>query len=1179
MKRCLRGKRKGKRKYNKYLRFLGVNTAGLKSKLTSFKKVLTDLQPSVFFAQETKFREEGNIKLGNDYVIYELVRKNGGGGGLALGCLKELNPCWISDGGDKVEVLSVDIFLKSMKIRCCVAYGPQENDNVEKKEMFWEYLDREVEEARKSGAGFVLQFDGNLWAGNHLIPGDPRPQNKNGNYFEQFLNRNPRLTIVNSLSECEGLITRSRVKNGVLEESILDFFIVCSAVLPFVTKMVIDEKKNHILTNYKSAKITGRAVDSDHYTQYLDINIKIVNEKPEKQEIFNFRDSESQELFRTITSETNEFTNCFNGKSTLIEKIENWRQILNSYCTRAFKKIRINHKKLKPPDKKISELINKRNEMIVKGCVCGKKFGLQSEVQKHKGENTYKSKKGFNFHVKNHTKGEEFVCQECGKQFIRGEIFESHMKQHNLKVLKNSQHKNKEPIKCKECGKTLSSYQDLNNHRRIHIRAHVFKCEICEKEITSLDIAIAEEEALQNREKILKQFNCFSENPERIEMQKMWKLLKNICPKVKRILPSALRNHQGKIVSSKNDIKNLLAKEFKNRLRPRPYRQDLLTTKLRRKKLFALKLKMAEMNKSKPWTKEDLEKALNDLKRNKSRDGDGLVNEIFKNEIIGTNLKDSLLILCNSLKKENMISKFMNHANITTVPKKGSKLELKNQRGIFRVSVIRSILMRLIYNAKYKEIDQNISDGQMGARKGKGCKSNIWIINGIIHETLNSKKNKPIVLQIYDYAQMFDSINLQEALCDIFDYGLNDDNLSLILKANQEVHMAVKTTWGTTDRQIIKNSVLQGDTFGSLLASVQVDSIAQEVEKAGVGYMYKKELPINILGLVDDIVGVTEAGHKAQMMNIILNTKSAEKCLQFGAHKCKVMVIGKKIENVRNNTLYVDSWQEEYIVNEENFESELNEEYIGQIAIEEVKAQKYLGFIISSDGNNLENIKAIEKKSIGVIRTIMTKLDKLKLRQYFFECSKIFMNVILRGSILYAGECYYNLTENQLRRIEKIEEKYMRKIFQTGRGCPNVQMYLEYGQWPARFELKKMRCLFLKKILKEKKSSQIYRFFELQLKNPIKGDWVSTCLNDLSELEIKETLEEINEMSAYRFKKLLKSKIEIKALEYLQRKRGSKGKEIRYTKLEMSEYLLPFNSKLNIEKKRRLFEIKNRMYK
>ena len=93
----------------------------------------------------------------------------------------------------------------------------------------------------------------------------------------------------------------------------------------------------------------------------------------------------------------------------------------------------------------------------------------------------------------------------------------------------------------------------------------------------------------------------------------------------------------------------------------------------------------------------------------------------------------------------------------------------------------------------------------------------------------------------------------------------------------------------------------------------------------------------------------------------------------------------------------------------------------------------------------------------------------------------------------------------------------------------------------------------------------------------MKGDWVSTCLSDLLELEIKETLEEIKSMSAYKFKNLLKSKIEIKALEYLERKRGSKGQEIVYRKLEMSEYLLPFNSKLNIEEKRRLFEMRNKM--
>ena len=121
---------------------------------------------------------------------------------MALVCLKELNPCLISEGKENVEAISISINIKSIKIRCCAAYGPQENDPIEKKEAFWEHLDREVSEAENSGEGFILQFDGNLWAGERIIPGDPRPQNKNGKLFEQFLRRNSKLTVVNSLPLC-----------------------------------------------------------------------------------------------------------------------------------------------------------------------------------------------------------------------------------------------------------------------------------------------------------------------------------------------------------------------------------------------------------------------------------------------------------------------------------------------------------------------------------------------------------------------------------------------------------------------------------------------------------------------------------------------------------------------------------------------------------------------------------------------------------------------------------------------------------------------------------------------------------------------------------------------------------------------------------------------------------------
>ena len=95
-----------------------------------------------------------------------------------------------------------------------------------------------------------------------------------------------------------------------------------------------------------------------------------------------------------------------------------------------------------------------------------------------------------------------------------------------------------------------------------------------------------------------------------------------------------------------------------------------------------------------------------------------------------------------------------------------------------------------------------------------------------------------------------------------------------------------------------------------------------------------------------------------------MNLKSAEKGLQFGTNKCKTMIIGRKTENVKNNSIYVDGWDEEYVGNAESSEIELKEKYVGKIPIQEVENQKYLGFMISSKGNNLENIKAMEKKAI-----------------------------------------------------------------------------------------------------------------------------------------------------------------------------------------------------------------------
>ena len=84
---------------------------------------------------------------------------------------------------------------------------------------------------------------------------------------------------------------------------------------------------------------------------------------------------------------------------------------------------------------------------------------------------------------------------------------------------------------------------------------------------------------------------------------------------------------------------------------------------------------------------------------------------------------------------------------------------------------------------------------------------------------------------------------------------------------------------------------------------------------------------------------------------------------------------------------------------------------------------------------------------------------------------------------------------------------------------------MEVGQYPARFEIMKMRLLFMKYILNNDSNSLIYKFFELQIAQHVKGDWASSCFKDLENLNIELTLENIKEMPKTTFKRLVKEKI------------------------------------------------------
>ena len=82
---------------------IGINAAGIMSKIYSFENWLRESIPSIFTIQETKMAAIGQIRSQSiqNYQLYEQIRavNPGCGGGLCIGVNRDLPSTLLREGG------------------------------------------------------------------------------------------------------------------------------------------------------------------------------------------------------------------------------------------------------------------------------------------------------------------------------------------------------------------------------------------------------------------------------------------------------------------------------------------------------------------------------------------------------------------------------------------------------------------------------------------------------------------------------------------------------------------------------------------------------------------------------------------------------------------------------------------------------------------------------------------------------------------------------------------------------------------------------------------------------------------------------------------------------------------------------------------------------------------------
>ena len=602
----------------------------------------------------------------------------------------------------------------------------------------------------------------------------------------------------------------------------------------------------------------------------------------------------------------------------------------------------------------------------------------------------------------------------------------------------------------------------------------------------------------------------------------LWKLKRELCqPQVDP--PSAKRDKNGNLITAPNLLKKLYLNTYTNRLRSREIKPELLDLYFLKTELWELRLEELRENQSTLWTVEDLDNVLKKLKSNKTRDPHGLINEIFKHGVIGEDLKLAMVNLFNDVKIHLKLPEKLQYANITTIwKKKGSRQDMENDRGIFVVSVLRMILDSLIYEDKYSDVDENMSNSNIGARKCRNIRDHLFVVYGIMNSVLNGEGDS-IDIQIYDVEKCFDALWLEDCMLDIFETippRARDDKLALLYEINKENYVAVKTAVGLTERVMLPTVVMQGGKWGPLKCSNTMDKIGKKcVEKGEHLYSYKGRVSVMPLAMVDDILGIAKCGEHSVDLNTTINSRIEMKKLKFhtpdsnGKSKCHTIHIGKNA--TKCPMLKVHGHQ-----------------------MEKVSSDTYLGDVISSDGKNKLNVETRVAKGLGIVNQIMDILKCTSFGSHFFEIAATLRDSILINGILTNCEVWYGLTDTEVNQLEEVDRLLLRQVFNVASSCPTEALYLELGCVPVGLIIKSRRTNYLHHLATRNENEMLYQFFMTQWNYPCRrNEWTEQVKADLKELGIGDDLSWIMKKSKMSFKSLVKKQVRELALLKLSQKK------------------------------------------
>ena len=245
--------------------------------------------------------------------------------------------------------------------------------------------------------------------------------------------------------------------------------------------------------------------------------------------------------------------------------------------------------------------------------------------------------------------------------------------------------------------------------------------------------------------------------------------------------------------------------------------------------------------------------------------------------------------------------------------------------------------------------------------------------------------------------------------------------MNLIHKINQKASIAIKTPVGTTETCEVKDKIMQGENFSSILCTSTLDLVSKSCPIEP--YKYRNSVKIPKAGFLDDILDITYFGLQSQQMNFYTNEEISKRKLHFSVDKCKRMHIGK---NQKCKNIEIDHWKVEN--REENLITYQEDSYQGKLPIESTDKHLYLGEIICKSLTNKDNISSKISKCQGIKNDISFILNNILYGDHFYDIVKLLRNSMFLSVLLGNSEVWPFVTKNDMNRLESCDKNFLAHI-------------------------------------------------------------------------------------------------------------------------------------------------------